>query len=178
VSFTISCVSCETTKYSPGERPANSVTRSSAVSRSGAVSIQTGVPRRSFLNTSYAGVLIEPSKRQGLELSWAACTSFKVAFLLPASPPQHIFAHLTDCKRFTGGAVQKPNTAVSGQPPPIPSLCRYFLHAGPHSLRLKGCEFCRFPWARFLALAPILPDKTLHSCKLLRIRCDQRQFAA
>src|SRR6267378_2362582 len=57
--ITISSVSREKTKYSPGERSASSLTRHFAVSMSSTVSIQTGVPRRSFLNISKGVALIE-----------------------------------------------------------------------------------------------------------------------
>jgi len=102
VLITISSVSRETTKYSPGERPASCVTRSLAVSMSSTASIQTGVPRRSFLNISKGVALIEqPSLRIEFRTGFWGTPS-KTAFSLPAFPFLHCPAYFVDCTRLTG----------------------------------------------------------------------------
>src|SRR6266550_373295 len=85
VLITISSVSPEKTKYSPGERPASSLTRHFAVSMSSTVSIQTGVPRRSFLNISKGVALIEQPLKDRIQDWVFGGTLHKTAFLLPAS---------------------------------------------------------------------------------------------
>ena len=100
VLSTISSVSCEKTKYSPGERPTSSVTRRLAVSMSSTASIQTGVPRRSFLNISKGVARIEQPSFDRIQ-DWVLVGDASYDCILAASLPiRSILAYLSDCKRL------------------------------------------------------------------------------
>ncbi len=62
--------------------------------------------------------------------------------------------------------------------PPKPGQSPALHENRPGAFASKAAGFDSAHVLDSLALAPILPDKTFHSRKLLRIRCDQRQFAA
>src|SRR5438552_7959229 len=127
VLSTISSVSCEKTKYSPGERPTSSVTRRLAVSMSSTASIQTGVPRRSFLNISKGVARIEQPSFDRIQ-DWVLVGDASYdSFWLPASLFVQFSLICLTAKDLRASASVHSRAAVTANIPIVQPL-RHFLH--------------------------------------------------